>query len=283
MIRILLSLAVLFGCLAADAQACTRCGLFGNRCRYQTTYYKPAYQQAAVVQSPDVFIVNNQYPAPLAAQGSTVYSQSVVSPYAVNPTELFNQAQGLAQATMATTQLAVTGFNQMATTQLQLQASITEPLARGHAASQVLSAAGLSQPYTQQQQSLALRIYQEGNQWKVEQQTAPQVNARIEASVGNGVQPAAPRTDPPPIPQPERSTSVVAQKCAKCHGLDKAEPKGGLYLDVGHGISCDNFREAIKRVKSSDPQVRMPPDGNLTPQEAGDLLDELIVLSAGRE
>lgn len=283
MIRILLSLTLLLGLFAADAQACTRCGLFGNRCRYyKPTYYAPAYQAvAAVVQQPDVFVVQNNYPAPIAAQGQTVYGyQSAVSAYSVNPAEVLRQAAALSQAATATAQLGLTGFNQTAQTQLTLQAQITEPLARGHAASQVLSAAGLSQPFTQQQ-SLALRIYQDGNQWKVEQQAAPHVNARIEASVGNGVQPVQPRPsgEPPPIPQQERSTSVVAQKCAKCHGLDKAEPKGGLFLDAGHGINCDSFREAIKRVKSSDPAIRMPPDGGLTPQEAGDLLDELIDLS----
>jgi hypothetical protein len=281
MSRILLSITLLVACFASDARACNRCGLLGNRCRYyKPTYYAPAYQPVAVVKSPDVFVVQNNYPQPIAAQGNTVYGyQTAVSAYAVNPAELFRQAQGLAQASTATTQLAITGFNQMANTQLTLQAQITEPLARGHAASQVLSAAGLSQPFNQQQQqSLALRIYSDTNgQWKVEQQ----VNAQIEASVGNGVQPVqpAPTRDPPSIPSGEQSNSMVAQKCARCHGLTKTEPKGGVFLDAGHRVNCDIFREAIRRIKSNDPAIRMPPDGGLTPLEAGELLDELIELS----
>jgi hypothetical protein len=239
------------------------------------TYAAPSYYQpvAAIVQQPDVFVVQNNYPQPLAQQGQTVYSyQSAAQVYSVNPAEVLRQAADLSRAATATAQIGLQGFNDTARTQLTLQASISEPLARGHAAAQILTAAGLANAgYNQQQQSsLALRIYQEQGQWKVEQQPAAEINARLEASTN----------DLPPPRQDRSNVSLVAQKCAKCHGRDKTAPKGELYLDAGLAISCETLREAIKRIKSADPKYRMPPDGQLSAAEAGGLLDELLELSA---
>src|SRR3954453_23351798 len=65
---------------------------------------------------------------------------------------------------------------------------------------------------------------------------------------------------------------ILAEHCAQCHGVDKAERKGGLRLDVPKlplrgGVSGaaaivpgkPDESEIIRRVISDDPTERMPP------------------------
>lgn len=268
MIRALLiaALAVL-ACDSADA--CNRCGLFGRNCRFvhnQVVHAEPAYVQAAVVTPPEVFVVQNNYPAPLAPQGSTVYGyQAAAAAYHVDPAEVLRQSAELTKAASLTAQIGLNGFHDTARTQLSLQASITEPLARGQAAAQVLDAAGFRNQAVQQSQSLALRVYSEGGKWKVEQAEAEQVNAKIEAKV----------TSRPAGPAANNTTSMLTQKCASCHGLQLAEPKGGLFIDAGHKLDSSVITESIRLVKTGE----MPKGGPaLSDQEKGMILDELLSL-----
>lgn len=267
--RTWLVVLLLFAGLDA-AQACSRCGLFGRNCRYQYTY-TPHVAVAPVVQyqQPDVFVVQNNYPQPngavglLAQQGATTYGlQAAAASYFVNPAEVLRQAAELSKAATATASLGLTGYNQTAQTQLALQATIAEPLVKGHAAAQVLAAAGLSTPAAQTQ-SFALRISQDATgRWQVTAADPAQVSAQARAEVNASV---------PPTPT---ANSVLAAKCARCHGLNLTEPKGGVFLDAGHPLDCATVIKALKQVKSN----KMPPDGGLTDQEKGLLLDELLSL-----
>lgn len=274
MVIILLSLVS-----GESSYACQRCGLFGHRCRYYKAPVVSSYVAPAVVyKQPEVFVVQNNYPQPIGAiaqQGNSVYGyQAAAQAYFVNPAEVIRQAAELSRAASATASIGLTGFNQTAQTQLALQASITEPLARGAAASQVLTAAGLSQPLTQSQ-SLALRVYQQNGQWKVESADPVQVNAQINQHYGS--KPPG-EVGLPIAPEPNGRTSILSTKCARCHGVSLSEPKGGIYFDAGQRINCDIFRNALAQVHSG----KMPPPDSgppLTPQEKTLVLEELLTLS----
>jgi len=274
--------ALLLLLFAHEAHACQRCGLFGNRCRFVS---RPVVQQhvvsqpvavapVATYQSPDVFVVQNNYPQPngtiglLAQQGTSVYGyQAAAAAYFVNPAETLRQAAELAKAASATASIGLTGYNETARTQLTLQAAIAEPLAKGQAAAQVLGAAGLSAP-SSQSQSFALRISQDSaGRWQVTQADPAQVSATVHAEINEHSTPTVPA-------RPVNGASVLAAKCARCHGLNLTEPKGGMFLDAGHPLDCATVVKAIKQVKSN----KMPPDGGLTDQEKGLLLDELLSL-----
>jgi len=266
---------------SATSDACNRCRRFGSSCIY---YRAPVvqYVPAAQIAQPNILVVQNSYPAPIAAQGNTVYSyQQASTQYSVSPAELFRQAADFSRASIQSSQLAVNGYNQLASTQLQLQSRLNEPLIRSAAAIQLLEAAGLSQSAPAQRSSISLRIYQESNgNWRVDQQQqSSDPNSPIQAD-GKSQQSSSP-IQAPYFQKGQQtqlqSNSVISSRCLKCHSSTLTEPKGELVLD--RAISPEIFREAIIRIKSNDPKVRMPPDGSLTPGEAGEVLNELLELS----
>ena len=275
MVKKVLAICALLLVPGLDSYGCNRCGLFGRFCRYYKSpvAIKQVVVPAAVVKQADVFVVQNNYPPAIAAQGNTVYGQAygyqaAAQAYFVNPAEVLRQSAELSKAASATATIGLSGYSQLANTQLALQASISEPLARGHAASQVLTAAGFTAPAAQTQ-SLALKITQNASgQWQVISADPVQVNAQVSAALG--------AESVPPAPQAPTSNSVIAQKCSRCHGLNLTEPKGATYLDAGHKLSCDAVVKALKMIKSGK---MPPPDAQpLTANEKGLILDELLTL-----
>ena len=264
-----------------NAEACNRCGLFGNRCRFQSSHVvAPVVASVVQYKQPEVFVVQNNYPQPngaaalLAQQGSTVYGyQQAAAQYFVSPADVLRQAAELAKAAGQTAQLGLNGYNATAQTQLNLQASFADNLSRGQAASQVLQAAGFTAPATQQQ-SLALRISRGADgQWAVTQADPVSVNQQITARLETST-----TTTPTPAPTPEavaKSNSIIAAKCASCHGLDKTEPKAGIFLDAGHQLDCKVVLSSLKAIKDN----KMPKGGSLTPEEKGRIMEELLALS----
>ncbi len=131
------------------------------------------------------------------------------------------------------------------------------------------NAAGLNQ--SSPASSQALRIFRGSDgRWQVDPAGPEELSARIEAGASTK-----------PIPQPPAaiaSGSMVAKKCASCHGLDKAEPAGGLYLDQGQGLDCRQALKAIKSVMSGT----MPKDKSqaLTPEELTAVVEELTKLGS---
>lgn len=275
MFRLLTIVGILTAMFVSEAKAiCLRCRRNVCACHVVRKVVAPAYvPAAAVVPQQTLFVVQNSYPPPIgayAAQGQTLYGvQQASLAYQVNHAEVLRQSAELARAASATAQIGLTGYNQTAGTALAISASISEPLARGHAASQVLTAAGLSHP-SQQQQSLALRITRGADgQWQVHQAEAGAINAQVEASINEHTVPPAPK------PQPERQ-SILAAKCAECHGLALTEPKGSTYIDAGHPLSCEVVVKALKLLKAGKmPKAPKPP---LTDQERGQIFDELLSL-----
>lgn len=281
---ILAALVVLF--VAQSADACSRCG-FRSPCVF--AHQQHVVAPVAIVKQPDVFVVQNNYPQPLAGgqyqqpftapQGSTVYSYSqAAAPYFVDPAAILAQAAQLATAANQTALTGLNGYGDTARLQLQLQASLAAPMAQGAAAAQVLDAAGINPQRQQLRQSTAsLRIYQDaaGN-WQVEQpsqQQAQQITARAQITrqpIATAPQPAEQLPRPSPA-----GGSLIAQKCGQCHGQQLSEPKGKLFLDSGLKLDCEAVLASIRAIKSD----RMPQGEKLTPDEKGRLLDELLELS----
>lgn len=259
--------------MPSDAEACSRCGLFGNRCKFVSHV---AVAPVAIIKQPEVFVIQNNYPAAngaafLAQQGGAVYGfNGAAQAYTLDPAAVLRQAADLARGAQSLAQVGLDGYNVSAGLALQLNAQVQEPLAKGAAAAAVLNAAGLSQPSQATQQ--AIRLYRDGSgRWQVENLEAAAVSAKVEA-----------QTQPVPVPvaDPNSVGVTVAAKCSQCHGLSLAEPKGGLYLDRGHSIDCRQSLKAISAVMSG----KMPKGQALTAEERTALVNELVALGkAGEE
>ncbi len=67
------------------------------------------------------------------------------------------------------------------------------------------------------------------------------------------------------------ATTLIAAQCGTCHG--GAKPKADLDLT---GALADSIRlKAIARLLSDDPEKRMPPQKELSPESLGHLIQEL--------
>ncbi len=67
--------------------------------------------------------------------------------------------------------------------------------------------------------------------------------------------------------------SVIVNKCVRCHNKDEA--KGGLALDSRDAFTPDVVESVVKRVTTTDSDLRMPKGGNLTPAEQLSLMSFL--------
>lgn len=268
--------------LACDASACSRCGLFGNRCKFVSSHV--AVAPVAVIKQPEVFVVQNNYPAAngaaalLSQQGNSLYGfQGAAQAYTLDPAAVLRQAADLARGAQQLAQSGVDGFNSSASLALQLNAHSNEPLARGTAAAMVLNAAGLN-PQAITAPSQALRLYRDANgKWQVDNADPAAITARVEYGGTKQAQNTTAPAETPAVP-PDASAvgATVAAKCAQCHGLAKSEPAAGLYLDVGHGIDCKQALKSIQAIMSG----KMPKGQKLTPQELTSLVDELTRLAS---
>lgn len=259
---------ILLALVVSDAYACSRCGLFGRRCRFLKAV--PVVKAIPVAQRQDqVIVIQNNNPLPIAAQGQSYYSSSyqlAAAQYAVDPAVVLQQAYQLTQGAQTLAAAGLTGFESIATTQLHAQASVTERLAKGIAAEKVLQAADLDTAHIQQSQTLALQIYRDASgKWQVEG-----VSPKEAAEVTKSVVPT-----PPTQEQPTPTSSILATRCAKCHGLQLASPKAGVYLDGGHPLSGALIVKSLQQVRDD----KMPKDEpKLSAQEKGQLMEELLGL-----
>lgn len=72
---------------------------------------------------------------------------------------------------------------------------------------------------------------------------------------------------------PAESISTIARSCVACHG--GTAPKAGLDLTDLTRLTPQQRLQAVARVVSDDPSVRMPPSRPLPPAEIGRVLQEL--------
>lgn len=225
---------VILACAPTSADACNRCGLFGNRCRYVATSTYVAPVVAAVPSVSNVYVLQNNYPAPLVGQGSSALVsnggyQSLTLPL-YDPTAFLSQSLQMVSAGQDYVKLAHSQALASHQRTLELQAPTVERLAAGQAASQVLRAAGLDPAHNTSGQSSAVVISRNADgQLQVlplQAAEAQAITARL--STSTTITSAIATT-----PQPQAvgtPASLLAQFCGKCHGLDIAAPKGGFFL-----------------------------------------------------
>lgn len=256
-------LAVL--CLANSSEACNRCGLFGNRCRFaaQTYYYQPTHyvQPVTYAQPAQNFIFNNSYPTPLLSQGNSVYGYSLAAQaYTLDPAQVLDRSSRLAELAFTSGQKAIDNFNDAAGNALALSAETSRQ---------------------QQNTLLALSAIQANSGQPA---AAPSLSFR--ATVRDGrVQletiEAAPQSQPAKSPaecedckpkddgrlsltlerNPPITVTSIATGCGRCHdGTGKSDTPKGLVLDGRSPLSEDDYKAAAAAVLAG----RMPPKSNVS-------------------
>jgi hypothetical protein len=285
--------------IAADAWACSRCGLFGSRCRFVSQHHEVAAVVAApIVQQPPISIINNYAPGNgaaatlIAPQGGSVYGLSTaVQAYSLDPAAVLRQAAELTKGAQQLADQGLRGYGQTAALALTLQAS------------QPAIQAAVVQPIASPPQTLQIEL--RDGKWQIVQPTAAKPSApdapydgaseepvfgfdlKTGKMVGknptNGVVPRPPKlptTRPEPVadsPQrpasvakPARGFTLVNKHCGKCHGVDIAAPKGGIYLG-GEEVDCKINLSAVAAVLSG----RMPPGSQLSAEDRQGIVLEL--------
>lgn len=261
--------------VADSADACTRCGLFGRRCRFAHQVAVPVFVETPVIvqdvaaAAPSTLVIQNNYNAPngaaaalIAQPGNTVYGlQQAAQPLLIDPNEHLRRAAQLVDSVTELAQKGLQGYNQ--NTSLALTLSATQPL--------LAQAVQAPQAYTAPQQpigqSITLRQGGDGR-W--------QLDVGQPGSIGASAKPQS--VEAPQI-RPNASQSLVAKHCASCHGLDNPTPKARLNFDGGHRLDCKTAMAGVKSVLSG----KMPKGKQLSPDERDRLVAELVELSGAGE
>ncbi len=259
--------------LAESASACGRCGRFGRLCRF--AHVVDEVEVVQVAATPTVLTIQNNYNAPngaaafLAPQGQTVYGLAqAAQPYQLSPDAVLRQAAELTKGAQALADTGLKGYQQTASLALTLSASQPAIQAAALTAPQQLNAGRSS--------SQSIKLTQNANgQWTVEAGTSD--GAQTQPAVEQPAVPAA-GVEQPPTSELPQGPSLVAKHCASCHGQDLAAPKGKLYFDAGMQLDCGPGMSAIKAVMAG----RMPKGVALSPEEKGQLIQELAALTGGK-
>lgn len=242
---------LLLALFAADASACSRCGVFGRGCRFNSHHAAAVVVADAGYAAPagattfNILNLNNGQ-LPLAGQGATVYGVDSAKPYSfslaaqaygVDPASVLNQAARLTTNAQALASDGLNGFNVTAQAQLSGQTEVAKILAQGQTATAALLAAKGADA-APAVTSFNFKASVENGQWKVESLT-PAGAANVAAlAVGDPL------------------TTLVNQKCVACHGADN--PKGGLNLSLLASADAASFKRLIERIEDPEPAKRMP-------------------------
>lgn len=267
------AVAFLLALIVADsADACTRCGFFGRRCRFAHQVVAPVVvatpvivEEVPVVQQPQTLVIQNNYNTPngsaaalIAQPGNTVYGlQQAAQPYQLDPQDVLRQAAALTRGAQELAQQGLTGYQQTASLALTLNA--TQPaLAAAIQAPQAYTA-----PQQPVSQSITLRQGGDGR-WQLDVGGSGQVGAT-----------SKPQDVEAPTIRPNASQSLVAKHCASCHGLDNPTPKARLNFDGGHRLDCETAMSGVRSVLNGT----MPKGKQLSADERERLVAELVELA----
>jgi mono/diheme cytochrome c family protein len=169
-----------------------------------------------------------------------------VQAYSLDPAAVLRQAAELTRGAQQLAQQGLQGYGQTAALALTLQAS------------QPAIQAAIVQPVQQPPQTLQIEL--RDGKWQIVQ---PQAST-----------PPAPAQDPPQRPasavSPARGFPLVNKHCGKCHGIDIAAPKGGVYLG-GEEQDCKVSLSAVAAVLSGS----MPPGSQLSQEDRQGIVLEL--------
>lgn len=248
-----------------------------DACRFGTcrscVTRKVVKQVVPQANNTDVFVVQNNYPQPLIAQGASQYTagyQAAVLPFfdpnafSASNMELLKQMQG----NTAASHTLATSFAERITT---LQAPAFQKIATGQAASMVLQAAGFDPAYNDTSSAVVVTRNKQGQVQVLPLSAAQvqQINQRVETELENPVG---------TVPM----TGALSTHCAKCHGVQLAEPKGGFYIGDDPGVVAgmrNNFFDITNLVSSG----KMPPEASLTTEQKQAVLNEIqqLILKHG--
>lgn len=254
---------------------------------YRPTYTKVIKEQPIIVDQPDVFVVQNNNPAPIAAQGETVYRSGVaLGGYQqtalplFDPQSYFAQSIELAKAVNQTAALQSQRTDALVDRLLTAQSATVETLARGEAAARVLQAAGIATVGQPSQQSLGVVITRDQAGQLQVLQLAPEA-AEVYASRATTQQQAAAEQPQPGEATP--SAPLIAKFCGACHGPQLASPRGSLYLDTrpqSVRVIAAEFGMIRDRLLSDMPPADSPQP---TQAERQAMLAELTMLTRGNQ
>lgn len=270
------AVAFLLALVVADsADACTRCGLFGRRCRFAHQVAVPVVvatpvivEEVPVVQQPQTLVIQNNYNAPngaaaalIAQPGNTVYGlQQAAAPYHLDPQDVLRQAAALTKGAQELAQQGLQGYQQTASLALTLNA--TQPA--------LAAAIQAPQQFTAPQSSSQTITLKQGGDGRW------QLDVGQPGAIGASTKPQAVEA---PQARPNASQSLVAKHCASCHGLDNPTPKARLNFDSGHRLDCETAMSGVKSVLSG----KMPKGVRLSPEDRERLVAELVELSGAAE
>jgi len=255
---------------------------------YRPTYTKVIKEQPIIVDQPDVFVVQNNSPAPIAAQGETVYRSGVaLGGYQqtalplFDPQSYFAQSIELAKAVNQTAALQSQRTDALVDRLLTAQSATVETLARGEAAARVLQAAGIATVGQPSQQSLGVVITRDQVGQLQVLQLAPEAAEAYATRAATTQQQAAAEQPQPGEATP--SAPLIAKYCGACHGPQLASPRGSLYLDTraqSVRVIAEEFGMIRDRLLSD-----MPPADSSQPTQAERqaMLAELTMLTRGNQ
>jgi hypothetical protein len=292
MTRLLIPL--LLGLLfAADASACNRCGLFGNKCRYSYAqkYYYPVSYAAPVVYTPPSnvqnFVFNNSYP--VAAFGNSVYGYSLAAQaYSVDAGQVLDRAGRLAELAFTSGTRAIGDFNDAAGSALALSAEASRQqqntllaLSAIQANQQPAASQSLSFKASVQNGKLSIqRIEADHFAEPGKMVQAPPVQAPVvQAPVGGTLRPLQdPHGElPPPAPGALSLQFNGLATCASCHdGTGKKDTPPGLIIDGQTALTEEQYRAAVRMVVSG----KMPPRSSWSDDQKSAVLAEMARLIA---
>lgn len=135
------------------------------------------------------------------------------------------------------------------------------------------------------QQFLAFRAGvaagQTANPTPAPQQPTPAPPATAAQPAAEGVASPSPSPSPEPALPYAGIVPHVAGACGSCHGnKDPDNPKGGLFLNGSSDLRAPEKApvrdEIMKRILSTDPKYRMPPNRELTEEEATNIILDLF-------
>ena len=272
------AVAFLLALVVADsADACTRCGLFGRRCRFAHHIAAPVVVAHPVVveavpeypaAQPQTLVIQNNYNAPngaaaalIAQPGNTVYGlQQAAQPYSLDPQDVLRQAAALTKGAQELAQQGLSGYQQTASLALTLNA--TQPA--------LAAAIQAPQQFTAPQSSSQTITLKQGGDGRW------QLDVGQPGSIGASAKPQA--VEAPQV-RPNASQSLVAKHCASCHGLDNPTPKARLNFDAGHRLDCETAIAGVRSVLNG----KMPKGKQLSPDDRERLVAELAELSGAVE
>lgn len=243
-------------------------------------YYRPVVtkvirQQDVFIEQPDVFVIQNNNPAPLVAQGDTSFRsgsayggvQQSVLPF-FDPNPYLRQSLALVQAANETASQQFQRTSALADKIAASQSLAVEIQSRGQAAEAILRAAGLPTVGQSNQSTFGVVITRDLNgNVQVTQLAEDQATQYAEQQYT-----PSPQRDNTPSPPNTRSLALTTQFCGKCHAESLASPKGAFYLGTSNRV-VQVMRQSYSEIQSAL-QGNMPPAGE--PQPTADQRQQIL-------